>query len=72
MEKSEKIEWAKKMLELDLKGQSGSIWTEEKSGNDAEKKIKQYSVNENDGDVLLPDPVFYNGKIIKSDCIDII
>lgn len=57
-----KKEWAKKMLELDLKAQSGAIWTEEKSNLNAERKSKDYEVEDQDPILLLPDSVFYNGK----------
>lgn len=61
-----KNEWAKKMLELDLQAQSGAIWTEEKSGLNAERKSKDYEVEDQDPVLLVPDSVCYNGKEIKN------
>lgn len=61
-----KKEWAKKMLELDLKAQSGAIWTEEKSNTNAERKIMDYEVEDQDPVLLVPDSVCYNGKEIKN------
>lgn len=59
-----KKEWAKKMLELDLKAQSGAIWIKEKHKINAEKKIKHYLIEEQNPDLLKPDPIYYNGKPI--------
>lgn len=64
MDNTPKKEWVKKMLELDLKAQSGAIWTEEKSNTNAERKSKTYVINEQGPDLLVPDSVFYGGKEI--------
>lgn len=60
-----KKEWAKKMLELDLKAQSGAMWTEEKRDLNAERKTKNYDVKDEYPDLLVPDPICYNGEEIK-------
>lgn len=66
MHNTPKKEWAKKMLELDLKAHSGAIWTEEKSNTNAERKIMVYEVEDQDPVLLVPDSVRYNGKEIKN------
>lgn len=66
MDNTPKKVWAKKMLELDLKAQSGAIWTEEKSNTNAERKSKPYVINAQDSHLFVPDPVFYNGKKVKN------
>ena len=68
MENETKKQWEELMLEMDLKGQSGAIWIDEKIGRDAEKKVKQYSIIEDRANVLVSDPVFYNGKILEESC----
>lgn len=68
MENETKKQWEELMLEMDLKGQSGAIWTDEKIGRNAEEKVKQYSIIEDDANVLISDPVFYNGKILEESC----
>lgn len=64
MNNTSKRGWAKKMLELDLKAQSGAIWTDEKSGL-KKRKAKPYVINDQDPDLLVPDPVYYHGKPIE-------
>lgn len=68
MENQTKKKWEELMLEMDLKGLSGAIWTDEKIGRNAEEKVKQYSIIEDDANVLISDPVFYNGKILEESC----
>lgn len=65
MDNTPKKVWAKKMLEVDLQAQSGAIWTEEKSGLNAERKSKDYKVEDQYPVLLVPDSVFYNGKEVK-------
>lgn len=72
MENQTKKKWEELMLEMDLKGLSGAIWTDEKIGRNAEEKVKQYSIIEDDANVLISDPVFYNGKILEESCLIII
>ena len=62
-----KKEWAKKMLELDLKAQSGAIWTEEKSNTNAERKSKPYVIDDQDPHLLVADSVFYGGRKKQTD-----
>lgn len=59
MKKPEKTT-AKDWLKMDLKAQSGSIWTDEKSK--LQKKNK-YKISES-AMVLKPDPIKYGGKEI--------
>ena len=66
MEKITEKEWAKLMLEMDLKTQSGSIWTDEKSGLQKENKITNYQILDFKPHILKPDPIYYNGKIVDS------
>lgn len=70
MENATKKQWEELMLEMDLKGQSGAIWTDEKVGTDAEKKINPYNVEEDDSYFLTADPVHYNGKSVEYCTID--
>lgn len=53
--------WATKMLDLDLKGQEGSIWTKEKSKN----KSKKYKIKEDESVIMNPDPVYYGNRKIE-------
>lgn len=55
---------AKDWLEMDLKAQSGAIWTDEKSGMQKKKKIQNYENPKSPTSILLPDPVKYGGKEI--------
>jgi hypothetical protein len=64
MEKITEKEWAKLMLEMDLKSQSGSIWTDEKSELQKEKKTTIYQRPDFGSITLDPDPVYYNGKVV--------
>ena len=63
MEKITEKEWAKLMLEMDLKSQSGSIWTDEKSELQKEKKPTIYQLPDYEP-LILTDPGYYNGKIV--------
>ena len=58
-------DWATKMLELDLKGQEGSIWTTEKS-KDKSKKPKQYKIKDDKPLIMKPDPIYYGKKKIEN------
>ena len=59
-------EWAKLMLEMDLKSQSASIWTEGKSGLQKEKEVIEYQLSNYEPSILTPDPCYYNGKIVDT------
>lgn len=61
MKNSKKATTAKDWLEMDLKGQSGAIWTNEKK---VENK-KKYVTQKFSGMILKPDPVKYGGKQIS-------
>ena len=65
MEKITEKEWVKLMLEMDLQSQSGSIWTDEKSELQKEKKPTAYQLPVFGSITLKPDPVYYNGKIVN-------
>lgn len=62
MKKPEKTT-TKDWLKMDLKAQSGAIWTDEKSK--LQKKNK-YKISES-AMVLKPDPIKYGGKEIPED-----
>ena len=55
-EKTSSKDW----LEMDLKAQSGAIWTDEKSNN--LQKEKGYQPPKDQAGILAPDPVQYGGK----------
>ena len=62
-------EWAKIMLEMDLKSQEGSIWNDD---NCKKEKVLKYKEENLKAIILSPDPIYYNGKVIKSLPPDII
>ena len=70
--KNSKKTTAQDWLQLDLKAQSGAIWTSEKSGLLKEKKIKNYEVPTDSSNILNPDDMLYNGKKIPIDNSSII
>lgn len=53
VEKTTALDW----LEMDLKSQSGAIWTD---GKESEDEI------ESDISILKPDPIEYNNKTIEN------
>ncbi len=57
---------AQDWLKMDIEAQSGAIWTPE-AFTDLKEKIKMYTLKEHNIDetILKPDPMFYNGKVIK-------
>lgn len=55
-------EWAKKMLDLDLAMQSGSIWTDEKSGLQKEKKSDFDFDNSFPNNDSENDEIYYEGS----------
>ena len=64
MKKTNEQEWAELMLKMDLQSQSGSIWTDEKSELQKEKKPTIYHRPDFGSMTLDPDPVYYNGKVV--------
>lgn len=70
--KNAKKTTAQDWLQLDLKAQSGSIWTSEKSGLQKKNKVKPYQAPKEKSQLLHPDPVLYNGKIVQLDTPQII
>jgi len=65
MKNSKKTTTAKDWLEMDLKAQSGAIWTEENVENKPVEKKKSYINPEFHPTILKPDPIFYSGKEIQ-------
>ena len=65
MENATNKEWAKLMLEMDLKSQSGSIWADEKSRLQKEKEIISYAIPKTNVQILKSDPVYYDGKEVN-------
>jgi hypothetical protein len=63
MENNNENQMAKLMLEMDLKSQSGSIWTDEKTGLQKEKTTI-YQRPDFGSITLDPDPVYYNGEVV--------
>ena len=70
--KNSKKTTAKDWLQLDLKAQSGSIWTSEKSRLKKKNKVKPYQAHKEKSHLLHPDPILYNGKTVQSDTPQII
>lgn len=64
MKKTNEQEWAELMLKMDLQSQSGSIWTNEKSELQKEKKPTIYQHPDFGSITLDPDPVYYNGEVV--------
>lgn len=63
MENTKKTTTAQDWLEMDLKAQSGAIWTDEKTGLQKEKK--NYTIPISEPQLLKPDPIYYNGKEVE-------
>ena len=61
MKKENEKTTAKTWLKMDLEMQSGSIWTDEKSGL---QKEKNYPAQNYKPHILKPDPIKYGDKII--------
>lgn len=64
MKKTNEQEWAELMLKMDLQSQSGSIWTDEKSELQKEKKPTIYQHPDFGSITLDPEPVYYNGEVV--------
>lgn len=64
MKKTNEQEWAELMLKMDLQSQSGSIWTDEKSELQKEKKPTIYQHPDFGSITLDPDLVYYNGEVV--------
>ncbi|WP_175623331.1 hypothetical protein [Chryseobacterium schmidteae] len=70
--KNAKKTTAQDWLQLDLKAQSGAIWTSEKSRLLKKNKAKPYQAPKEKSHLLNPDPELYNGKKIPIDNSSII
>lgn len=66
MKNTKKTTTAQDWLEMDLKAQSGAIWTDQTSKDKPLHKEKQYSNPENNPTILKPDSIKYGSFEIQS------
>lgn len=65
MKNSKKTTTAQDWLEMDLKAQSGAIWTKENSEDKPMRKKKIYTNPEIPPTILKPDPIKYGSLEIR-------